>query len=428
MLESIPVRKRWQELSSRMGGPLFLAGFLVLHIFIVNNFLLLSTDMIRGDFSAGQISPAPRYPFFRVITADYQGLNRLGGDFAQVYFPSKDFSTLKNNYSRGVNDPWHRSSRYAPAVHYLCAITICRFDYGYAAFLHMLLQLVFFYISFYFAFRRLGQERYFLPALLLVNFCLFLTPVGITWFERGQFSLYVALAYLWLGVGLHARDGRFILLAAVFAFIKWTSLPYLFIILAINIIASKDRRGFTRAVLYAGIFAGIFLLFSAPFYNASKYFLAGLYKQELNLEPQGLSLMLLLPRVLVKALPVALIGLGWLAARRVENSPLLLAPFYAGAAMLLITYPTVAYDYSVPVLFAFIPLLLVWTRQPGLKGGRAGQIALLLFGLFLAAASFSRQPQSVTDDLPGVLLYALIGLALAAVPLFYPMKMEDSLT
>ena len=36
-------------------------------------------------------------------------------------------------------------------------------------------------------FREFGLPQYLLPSLLFVNICLFLTPAGLSWFERGQF-------------------------------------------------------------------------------------------------------------------------------------------------------------------------------------------------------------------------------------------------
>jgi len=381
--------------------------------------------MISGDFSAAKISPAPRYPFFRVPTAEYQSLNRLGIDFAQVYFPSKAFSLLENNYSKGAFEPLQRPSRYAPFLHYLCAVSICKFNFGLAAFLHMLLQMACFYFSFWYAFRRLGLKRYLGPSVLLVNYTLFLTPVGITWFERGQFSLYVALAYLWLILGLQTRNRFFILLSALFSFIKWTSLPFVFVILIVNIlvnarITSLDLKALKSSFLFAGLFAAVFGLLSLPFTYATKSYLLGLYRQELIQYGEGLSLMIFLPRVLIKTLPLLLIGLGWLAARRLKET-LLLVPFFAGAAVILITYPTLAYDYSMPVLLGFIPLLMAWASLKSASSELVNATTVALFFIFLLGASFSKViRQTIPIVGADVLWYVLAGLSLICLPLLYP--------
>jgi len=403
-------------------------SFFLLHIFILNNFVLLSRDMIYGDFSAASISPTPRYPFFRIPTSDYQGLNRLGVDFAQVYFPSKQFSALIENYSKGAFDPLGRPSRYAPFIHYLCAISICKFAYGYAAFLHMLIQLTLFYISLYAAFRILDLKKYLWPCVLLINFCLFLTPVGITWFERGQFSLYVALAYLWILLGRHTRNPFYVLLSALFAFVKWTSLPFIFVILALDLVSSKDLHELKRSILFGGLFAMIFVLLSLPFYSATRVYLTGLYQQELTLHGKGLSLMIFLPKTLVKILPFMLIVPGWLATRRLRKAPLLLVPFFAGTAILLITYPTLAYDYSVPVLMGFIPLMMAWAKLPATSNGKVNTITVAIFFIFLLAVSFSKVIQNLIpfDDVE-ILIYALLGMGLVCLPLLFPTRqMLDS--
>jgi hypothetical protein len=401
--------------------PLFLAVFFILHLFILNNFVLLYRDMVAGDYSATKLSPAPRLKIRRIQIRKYNALNRLGIDFAQVYFPSKALSNLERNYSEGDDDPLKRPSRYAPLIHYLCAISICNLDYGRAAFLHMLIQLALFYLSLFYAIKILDLKNYLLPSVLLVNYFLFLTPVGISWFERGQFSLYVATAYLWLILGLRNRNLFLILLAACFSFVKWTSLPFIFVLLVVNILGNiRNTKELKHAFLSAGIFAAVFVMFSLPFIGPTKFYLIGLYQQELTYEANGISLMVFLPRTLVKALPFLLIGLGWLAIRRLKE-PMLLIPYFTGVAILLITYPTIAIDYSTPVLMGFIPLLFAWVRLPQAANSPVNGLTLILFFFFLLGASFSREIRlAIPITGADVLLYVIAGLVLACLPLFYP--------
>ena len=411
----------WQFLIQKIKVPLFLAVFFILHLFILKNFVLLYRDMVAGDFSAAKLSPAPRLKILRIQIRKYNALNRLGIDFAQVYFPSKALSNLERNYSEGDDDPLKRPSRYAPLIHYLCAISICNLNYGRAAFLHMLIQLALFYLSLFYAIKILDLKKYLLPSVLLVNYFLFLTPVGISWFERGQFSLYVASAYLWLILGLRACNPFLILLSACFSFVKWTSLPFIFVLLAVNILGNvRNTKELKHAFLSAGIFAAVFVLFSLPFISPTKFYLIGLYQQELTYEANGISLMVFLPRTLVKALPFLLIGLGWLAVRRLKE-PMLLIPYFTGAAILLITYPTIAIDYSTPVLMGFIPLLFAWVRLPQAANSPVNGLTLILFFFFLLGASFSREIRlAIPITGADVLLYVMAGLGLACLPLFYP--------
>ena len=414
---------RWLFLFRKIKVPLFLAVFFILHLFILNNFVLLSRDMVYGDFSIEKLSPAPRLKIRRVQIRKYHALNRLGIDFAQVYFPSKTLANLEINYSTGDGDPLKRPSRYAPLIHYLCAISICNLDYGLATFLHMLIQLALFYLSLFYALIKLDLKKYILTSVLLVNYLLFLTPVGISWFERGQFSLYVASAYLWLILGLQTRNPFLILLSACFSFVKWTSLPFVFVLLAVNILGNvRNRKELKRAFLLAGIFAAVFVLFSLPFISQTKFYLIGLYQQELTSEADGISLMVFLPRTLVKTLPFLLIGLGWLAIRRLKE-PMQLIPYFTGAAILLITYPTLAYDYSMPVLMGFIPLLFAWARLPQAANNPVNGLTLILFFFFLLGVSFSREIQlAIPISSADVLLYVVAGLGLICLSLFYPSR------
>ena len=87
----------------------------------------------------------------------------------------------------------------------------------------------------YFVFRSLDIKRYFLSAFVFTEFILFVTPVGLSWFERGEFFLYVAISYLLLLFGLTRNNPILIIVSAGFAFIKWTSLPFIFVILVVYI-------------------------------------------------------------------------------------------------------------------------------------------------------------------------------------------------
>jgi hypothetical protein len=209
----------------------------------------------------------------------------------------------------------------------------------------------------------------------------------------------------------------------VFAFVKWTSLPFMFVILALDLVSSKNLNELKRSVFFGGLFAVVFVLFSLPFYNATRAYLTGLYQQELTLHGEGLSLMIFLPRTFVKLLPFMLIIPGWLAARRLRKAHLLLVPFFAGAAILLITYPTLSYDYSVPVLLGFIPLMIAWAQLPSASSGPVSAIVMIIFFIFLLGVSFSKVIQNLIpiDDVE-ILIYALVGAGLVCLPLLFPGK------
>ncbi|MFP6720945.1 MAG: hypothetical protein VCF25_11890 [Candidatus Poribacteria bacterium] len=381
------------SLFRKVSKPLFIIIFLILHCLILNNFILLSKDMIYGDFSGLDLNPLPRYGFMRVpenhFTLKYESVNRLAADFSQIYFPSQKFSSLTTAYTKETLDPWQRPSRYAPFIHAMCSISLCKFEYGFASFLHMLVQMLLFFLSFIYAFKILQIEKDLFPSILLVNFCLFLTPVGLSWFERGQFSLYVSLSYLWLVLGLVNRNGYYIFLSALFAYVKWTSFPFIFLVLVLWLLNSKSIKELKYSIYLALVFLLTVVFFFLLYLEYGIHFLVGLFEQEIAYEPQGLSLMKLFPRFIVKTLPFMLVVLGYLNIRRCKNKFLFLIPYFMGSGIILTIYPTLAYDYSIPCLFCFIPLVIYWAKCFKLDEHSIGRLIKYLFFFFVIIASFS---------------------------------------
>ena len=401
---------------------LFFIIFIVMHIFIIRNIFLLSKDMFHGDYSANKVIPTPRYPYVRIpdstITEQYHAQGRLAIDFAQIYFPSQQMALLSQNYQTGVLDPLRRPSRYAPLVHFLCSITICKLDYGIASLLQMVIQISFFYIVFIYSMKTLKLEKDILLGVLFVNCYLFLTPAGLSWFEKGQLSLYVSIAYLLMTLGFIKRNNLLVLLSALFAFIKWTSLPYMAVALPVYILNSKSLTEGKRTLLLASTFLLIIISLSLLFSEQSFYFLKGLYDQERFAFPGGISLAKVLPVWMVKMLPLPLIILGFLHVKANQNVMERILPFLTGAAILMLTYPTLAYEYNLPSLLCFIPLLFYWaklTDNPIILPIRAGMKYSFLVFMFLAAFSNYLNQRVIIV----MCLYILISAILLIFPLFY---------
>ena len=382
-IQPIEKVKRW----------VFIIVFVLINYFAIRNFLLLSTDMIYGNYSAQKLVPAPAYLPMRIpktpTTREYQAVNRLGADFASIYFPAQDISALQNAYNSSLSlDPWQRSPNYAPLILGLCSITLCKLSYGYASFGNILIQLLLFFSVFYFVFRALGTKNCFLPVFLFIEFCLFVTPAGLSWFERGQFSLYVAIAYLLLLIGLIRNNPVSIVLSAVFAFIKWTSLPFIFVILAIYLLSSKNKKDLQYSLLTVFLFSVAFGLLLLPFMNENILFLQRIIYSEAYDFPVGISLATYFPAYSVKSLPLATSLIGYIIARIYKCDFYDLLPFLTGAAVILLLYPTQAWAYSIPTILGFIPLMIFWTKRLAVNQRKLGNLLLILFALFVAFASF----------------------------------------
>ncbi|OGO25144.1 MAG: hypothetical protein A2Y54_05920 [Chloroflexi bacterium RBG_16_51_16] len=374
------------------GNKIILAlGCLSIGILAAYQLFYISKDTVYGDLSARQnLIIDPRYKYLRIEnnenTRQFKAPGRLSADFAVVYFSTQNNSPLEDAYTSNVNDPWGRYSNYPPIFHYLCSLTFCNLDYGPASLTHLLLQLGFFLAGFIFIFNSLKLTDTLLPNLILVSFCLFLTPVGLAWFERGQFTLYVGLAYLCLIFGLLKQNRIFILLSAFFSFIKWTAFPFTVTLLAIYALSSANLKEFKQRLGSVFLYGSIALILFIIFWSASLLFLNGLIRFEQDFEPTGINLAYFLPVTIVKFLPLFLVILGLLLYRK--KGPVQVIPFYAGIAVLFTIYPTHAYDYSLPALLALIPFLLYWSKIP--EGSIAGKkLTVYLYYIFLIAASFS---------------------------------------
>ncbi len=401
--------------------------FVVIHYFIAKNVFYLSRDMVYGDYSGKAVRPTPQYGMMRVpnnnrFVKPARAIDKLAADFAQIYFPSRKFEELQQSYTDGSFDPWNRASRYAPFVHYLCALSYCQLQYGPASLVHIYLQLFLFYISFIAAFVILKIPRYLPFGILLVNICLFLTPAGLSWFERGQFSLYVAMSYLFVTLGILKRKPVFFLLGGFFAFIKWTTFPVFFVLLSVFILAAGNFKKIRANLLLALPFAVVIAVLFAWFPKEGYAFVQGLYQQETRSTAYGISLVRVLPVAVVKLMPLVLIVLGAFHFRRYQDMAEGWLPFIAGTCIIMLTYPTMAFEYGVCSLCFFIPFAIHWAQWAKDAGWARASVNLLGYGFFffLLIASCSVFISTATGN--EFLIFGVYGLAATVyflTPLFW---------
>jgi heme A synthase len=133
----------------------------------------------------------------------------------------------------------------------------------------------------------------------------------------------------------------------------------------------------------------VLLALPALFTRGTEAFVRGLLMQEMEDLPKGASLLRYVPRLAAKLLPLAAIALGYISARGRRLSDWLV-PFALGAVILMLVYPTRAYEYGLPSVLGFTPLLMVWALQPGESGARLiRQVLVYGFLLFIGFASLS---------------------------------------
>ncbi len=380
---------------------------------------LMARDVGTGDGSTARLLVGMRYPALRIPPSDaatrFAATDRLAADFAQVYFPVRAGRPLTEAYARAsVLDPWKRSSRFAPAVHAVCGWTICALPYGWAALAHLLAQLVLLAHGLVRAHRLLALPHARLATMAtLAATCLLLAPVGLSWLERGQWSVYVGLGYLWLVLGLLLDRTRYVVAAAALAYLKWTSLPFMFVILSAHALAAGSLADFRRRCVPGLVFGVTFAALFACMPEAGLAFLGGVEHQETTSRANGLTFYAVLPWAVVKLSPLALVAIGALVLRKRHAADPALVPFAAGAAVFLLGYPSVAHDYSLPSLLGFVPLLAFWA---GRVPAAIGALADAGFAFFLVTASWSAEVYGQPTSVIAAYACASLALGLLALP------------
>ena len=112
--------------------------------------------------------------------------------------------------------------------------------------------------------------------------------------------------------------------------------------------------------------------------------------------------------------------------RRHKNKFLSLIPYFIGSGILFTIYPTLAFDYSIPCLFGFIPLVIYWTKPFKNNGCFSRGLAKYSFFIFLITASFSINIINVFSSESIVIYgYILFAVALIILPLLNPNYLEN---
>jgi hypothetical protein len=215
---------------------------------------------------------------------------------------------------------------------------------------------------------------------------------------------------------------RYIMISALFGFLKWTSMPFVFVAFAVSILGAEDVKSLKQKMVMVGVYALTLtgLLLIVP--NYALDFVKGLFFQELELMPMGNSLVRIVPRNIVKSVPFILVAVGILSKFIIKKPLTYLIPFFAGAAAILVSYPTMAFDYSVPYLTAFIPFLAYWATLSGV-GSTIGLGVQGLFYVFLLLASFALFIFNYSETMV-IMTYVIAALVLISVPFLVDLRMR----
>jgi hypothetical protein len=381
-----------------------LADMPIRHLLIVISLATVSVSVAFGNASwimaihasgRPQVNTAqyPMYGFLRApqTFGEQEVRGHFAVDFLQVYLGARRFFEKGTIYER-QHDFFGRLPTYPPLTHFLYAPLASRYPPAVATQVHLWLQVTLLCVSTAIV---LGGRRWrqAIASWTIMLCFLFASPVGLAWAERGQFDIYSAVACLFgLSAVLQQKYAHF-LLCGVFAALKWSVLPFLFVLFGLHVFVGRgeERMRWMQAGSVAVVVAASLVVFP----KSAIAYLHALRVLELAENPVGISLGQVFPAWLYKTFPFALLGLGvpflrWTRSRcgtpyfEVARMAALVA-----VCILLTMYGTNCFEYRALVQLGLLPAFLVWlddSRQDGWPGmARVWRnIVVLVFPLALA--------------------------------------------
>lgn len=340
-----------------------------------------------------------------------------GGDFSQVYTSALALRHGESAYFPArpeFADRFGRPAGYPPLTNWLYT-PAAALPYYEALVLHTVLWLVAFMVTSGGVLWAAGLSRY-APWLWLAQLALyFLTPIGFTHFERGQFDFIVAIACA-LCMACTFVQTRFFVLAAIVGFLgtlKWTSAAFLGCFCVFSFFLSTSPRRWAFFLIPV-----LMVLGTLAFWSEVREYWHSIEVFELNAKPRGNTFQHLLPRSWTKALPVLgtviVGGLTLLLARSREDRTRLLSatsvPFALMLMNLAICFGTVSYEYHTVSTLGLLPGLVIWSEREPLvpRWLKASSCALVV--VFLAVAFRTFQFRGPFDGVAMTKAYAVFTL------------------
>lgn len=323
---------------------------------IISNINNLSHSFATGVRT--HTSPMPLYGF-GLLDKNRSGLDSdtFAMDFSAVYFGSRNFQ--EPEFYEEKYDPFGRSQLYPPMVYYAYGKIIGDASFDNSVLVHLLIQVILLMTITFFILRYYNLYYLIFPIILIYLILLFLTPVGLSWFERGQFDLYPALAIMLFLFAVYESKAYAFGLSAFFASMKWTAALFFVSAFLIYLIFSDEKRKFW----FFGIFSGVFALSLIVFPNYSIKYLANLSSLQGNYV-EGITLVNRMPMTIIFLLPIiALIFYVIFLFLTKDRKYIFLntfLPFMSGIAVFGLLMPSITWEYRLVSFIGFIAMAFVW--------------------------------------------------------------------
>jgi hypothetical protein len=315
-----------------------------------------------------------------------------GADFSQVYTSALALRHGESAYhpkSPEFADRFGRLPNYPPLANWIY-VPLTLLPYYAALLVHTGLSLLALFGATVFVLLRMGLRRRIRGVVLVQASLYFLTPIGFTHFERGQFDLLVATSFLLCFTCVFADRNRFgsAALSGLLGALKWTALPFLgcFAVLGFLLDSRSKRWGFGVILAVVALGTGLFWRGMSDYWTSLRFY-------EFDVSPSGLTLENFLPRTWSKLTPVlATASLAIFALLRLPTAdrPRILkaisAPFALALANLSICFGKFSYEYRTVATLGMVPALIVWLELERAVPPRMKVATSAAFGLFLILA------------------------------------------
>jgi len=333
--------------------------------------------------NAGEAYPLPYYGV--LLTELATGPAIPGNDFSQVYASASSLRKGQDPY-RPANWRGGRPN-YPPLTNWLY-LPVTFFTFDVAVLIQHGVSLLALLGATVMVLWQTGLRRHIGRVILAQMALYFLTPIGLTHIERGQFDLLVATAVLLCYGCLFLPGSRFgtAALAGFLAAIKWSAPIFLgaFSLLVFLLGMGKKRWAFFLIPV-------VTLIVTLCFWRELPEYWVSIKAWEINMQPSGLTFQHLLPRTVTRALPLlvsaALGVLVWVRTDSREERVRVLRSISLPAALPLviqaICFSTLSFEYHTVILLAMIPAIVVWIERERRVPLALKALTALAFGLLL---------------------------------------------
>lgn len=317
----------------------------------------------------------------------------LGADFCQVYFSALALRHGQSAYepdNAQFRDPLGRRPNYPPLVNW-AYVPLTFLRYEDALIVHNFGSMFLFVAMAVVMLHALRAPRDSWVLALPIAFLTFLTCIGQSHFERGQFDFLSAgacfAAFALLFSADTATTALLVVLAGLLGAAKWTSGPFLGTFCGVCFVASGPGRRWRFAAV-----AGVILLSVALLWQGVRDYWPSIEFYELNARTAGVSLRHFLPAPLSKSVQVICAALVLVALRRCprssRESALRAASLPFAVAMMLqgFCFCTISYEYRAVCLLGMLPCVGLWCGNVPEVRPRYQAAIIGLLGVFLLIA------------------------------------------